>query len=84
MELGAPSTIDFTVKNDDPNGDDIGAVIEVWISKDKVETDFHYVLPFEEAVSVANLGEHVFSFEFTPTEAVELFLEGHCTRKCGR
>ena len=71
--VGALSTIDFTINNNDPNGDDIAAVIEVWISKDQVETDFHYVMPYEDAVTVSNLGSHVFSFDFTPSAAGEHF-----------
>ena len=44
LETGVASSIDFKVKNTDVNGDDLNAFIEVWISKDKVETDFHYTM----------------------------------------
>ena len=71
--IDSPATIDFTVKNDDIMGDDIGAVIEVWISKDKLETDFHYSMPYEEAVTISNLGQHTFNFDFTPTSDGEYF-----------
>lgn len=67
------SSIDFIVNNDDVNGDAIETVIEVWISKDQIETDFHYVMPYEDAVTVSNLGNHVFSFDFTPSATGEHF-----------
>ena len=67
---GEESTINFNVTNNAP-GEDIWTAIEVWISKDQVETDFHYTM--DETKKINSGTERLYTIPFTPSEAGEYF-----------
>jgi len=67
---GEESTINFNVTNNAP-GEDIWTAIEVWVSKDQVETDFHYTMSTTEKINSGT--ERLYTIPFTPSEAGEYF-----------
>ena len=73
LNVGSASTIDFNVTNSDINGEEISTLIEVWISKDKSEADFHYTMTEEELVAITSGDTHTFNLDFTPSVDGEYF-----------
>ena len=67
---GEESTINFNVTNNAP-GEDLWTAIEVWVSKDQVETDFHYTMSTTEKINSGT--ERLYTIPFTPSEAGEYF-----------
>ena len=70
LTSGSESTINFNVTNNSP-GEDIWTAIEVWISKDQVETDFHYTMGATEKINSGT--ERLYTIAFTPAETGDYF-----------